>query len=142
LIVASGVESDRHVFRLVPIDEEQGPEKDTLGIECRFGSPVGRDVTGGRGVGQLQLLLDGVQILLLLLAATSVDRLVVYCLDVIAATEQTNRMDYVLDRFMGLQQIRQYDVSFEEDIGQNPSFADSTLTNLRENARFWLSKQI
>ena len=38
--------------------------------------------------------------------------------------------------FIGLQQIRQYDVSCQLDIGQNLSSADSTLTNRRENARF------
>jgi len=35
-------------------------------------------------------------------------------------------MDDVLDRFIGLQQIRQYDMSCYEDIGQNLSSADST----------------
>jgi hypothetical protein len=84
----------------------------------------------------------GFNILLLLLAATSVDRLVVSCLDVIAGREQSNGMDDVLDRFIGLQQIRQYDVSYQEDIGQNRSSADSTLNKRRENARFWLRKRI
>ena len=51
-------------------------------------------------------------------------------------------MDDVLDRFIGLQQIRQYDVSYQEDIGQNRSSADSTLNKRRENARFWLRKRI
>jgi len=58
------------------------------------------------------------------------------------STEQSDGMDDVLDRLIGLQQIRQYDVSCQEDIGQNPSSADSTLTNHGENARFWLRKQI
>jgi len=56
--------------------------------------------------------------------------------------EQINRIDDLLDRFIGLQQIRQYDVSCQEDIGQNPSSADSTLTNRRENALLCLRKQI
>jgi len=45
-------------------------------------------------------------------------------------------MGDVLHRFIGLQQIRQYDVTCQEDIGQNPFSADSTLTNRGENARF------
>jgi len=44
--------------------------------------------------------------------------------------------------FIGLQQIRHYDVSFQQDIRQNLPSADSTLTKRRENARFWLLKQI
>jgi len=49
----------------------------------------------------------------------------------------------VLDRvFIKLQQIRQYDMSYQQDIEQNLSSADSKLTNRRENARFWLRKQI
>jgi len=45
--------------------------------------------------------------------------------------DQSSGMDELLDRFMGLQQIRHYDVSCQEDIGQNPSSADSTLNNRR-----------
>jgi len=49
----------------------------------------------------------------------------------------------VLDRvFIDLQQIRQYNVSYQLDIGHNLSPADRTLTNRRGNARFWLRKQI
>jgi len=49
----------------------------------------------------------------------------------------------VLDRvFIQLQQIRQDNVSYQLDIGQNLSSADSTLTNRRRNARFRLRKQI
>jgi len=48
----------------------------------------------------------------------------------------------VLDRFIGLQQIRQCDVSSQQDIGQNLSSADSTLTNRIVNARLWVRKQI
>jgi len=52
-------------------------------------------------------------------------------------------MWHVLDRvFRELQQIRQYDVSYQLDIGQNPSSADSTLTYGRGNARFWFLKKI
>jgi len=38
--------------------------------------------------------------------------------------------------FIGLQQFRQYDVSFQLDIGQNLSSAGSTSNNYGENARF------
>ena len=41
-----------------------------------------------------------------------------------------------------LQNIRQYDESCQLDIGHNLSFADSILTNRRENTRFWLRKII
>ena len=45
-------------------------------------------------------------------------------------------------QFIGLQQIRQYDVSYREGVGRNLSSADSTSTNRRGNARFLLRKCI
>jgi len=57
--------------------------QDTLEIEYKIGSTVGTDVNGGRCVGQLQLLLDIIP--LLLGAARSVYHLVVCSLDAIAA---------------------------------------------------------
>jgi len=51
LIVAGGVESDRHVIGLVPVDEEQEPEQDRLGIERGIGGAEGTDVCGGGGGG-------------------------------------------------------------------------------------------
>ena len=42
-MVASGVESNRHVFRPVLIKEKQATKKYTLGIECRTGGPIGTD---------------------------------------------------------------------------------------------------
>jgi len=38
--------------------------------------------------------------------------------------------------------IRQNYVSYQVDIGQNPSSVDTTSTNRRVNARFWLHKRI
>jgi len=76
-------------------------------------------------------------------ATSAVDR-IVGCLDVIAAGS-SDWMGWQRARdqvFIGLQQIRQYDVSCQQDIGQNLSSGDSTLTNRRENARFWLRKRI
>jgi len=49
----------------------------------------------------------------------------------------------VLDRFfVQLQKILKYDVSHQLAIVHNLSYADSKLTNRRENARFWMRKQI
>ena len=54
----------------------------------------------------------------------------------IAAAAGSRLVWEVLDRyFIVLQQILQYDVSYQMDIGQNLSSADRTLTNRRENAR-------
>ena len=44
--------------------------------------------------------------------------------------------------FIELHQIRQNDVSYQLDIRHNPPSADSTLTNRKGKARFWLRKQI
>jgi len=44
--------------------------------------------------------------------------------------------------FIEQQQIRQNDVSYQVDIGRNPSSADSTSTNRSVNARYWLLKRI
>jgi len=49
----------------------------------------------------------------------------------------------VLDRcFIGLNQVRQYDMSCHLDIGHNVPSADSPLTNRRYNARFSLRNRI
>jgi hypothetical protein len=45
-------------------------------------------------------------------------------------------------QFIGLQQNRQYDMCYREDIGHNPLFANSASTNHKGNAQFWLPKQI
>jgi len=45
-------------------------------------------------------------------------------------------------RFIGLQQNRQYDVTYRQGIGRNLSSAGSTSTNLRGNAQFLLRKSI
>jgi len=50
LIVARGVETDRHVLVPVRVDEEQAPEQDPVGIKCGTGRSVGTDTR--RGVGQ------------------------------------------------------------------------------------------
>ena len=57
LIVASGVETDRHVLGPVRVDEKKAPEQHSLGIECGTGRPVGADV--GRDVGEPLLVLQG-----------------------------------------------------------------------------------
>ena len=44
--------------------------------------------------------------------------------------------------FIRLEQIRQYYVSCQWNIGQNLSSANSTLTNRRGYTRFWLRKRI
>ena len=139
MIVASGLESDRHVFGLVPIDDQQAFEQDPVGIECGIDSPVGTDVTGGRGAGQLQLLLDGVQHPPL--SSNVGGPFNIMLSRGHRSREHSDGMDDVPDRVVGLEQIRQYDVSCE-DIGQNLSSADSTLINRRENARFCLRKRI
>jgi len=77
--------------------------------------------------------------ILVVVAAESVDR---FHLVAIAAVSRVTGMGSVLDQFMGLQQIRQYDMSCQEDIGRNLSSAGSTSTNRKENARFWLRKRI
>jgi len=49
----------------------------------------------------------------------------------------------VLNRgFVELKQIRQYDVSYQLDIGHNLSSADSLLTNRIGNGRFLLRKRL
>jgi len=52
------------------------------------------------------------------------------CCQLVAIAAAGSRMTWdVLDQvFIELQQIRQYDVSYQQDIGQNLSSADSTLT--------------
>jgi len=45
-------------------------------------------------------------------------------------------------QFIGLQQNRQYDVSYRLGIGRNISPADSTSTNRRVKAQFFLRKSI
>ena len=50
--------------------------------------------------------------------------------------------DDVHGQFIGLQQNRQYDVSYRQGIGRNLSSADSTSTNRRGNALFLLRKSI
>ena len=143
MIVASGVESGRHVFGLVPIDEKQAPEHDTLGIECGIGSQLGTDVTGGgRGVRQLQLLTEGgVQYPPPPLRSNVGGPFSSMLSRRHRSREQRKGMKDLLDRFIELQQIQQYDVSCQEDSGQNPSSADTTITKRRENARFWLRKR-
>jgi len=62
----------------------------------------------------------------------------------LVAIEEGSRMmwDVLVRVFINLQQIRQYDVSYQLDIGHNLSSANSILTNRRGNARFSLRKQI
>ena len=45
-------------------------------------------------------------------------------------------------QIIGLQQNRQYDVSYRKGIGRNLSYADSTSANRRGNALFLLRKSI
>jgi len=45
-------------------------------------------------------------------------------------------------QFIGLQQNRQYDVSYRQGIGRNLSSTDRTPTNRRGNARYLLRKSI
>jgi len=55
LIIACGIETDRHVLGLVLVDKEHAPEQDPLGIEGWIGWPIGTNVRWFRG-GQLLLL--------------------------------------------------------------------------------------
>ena len=141
------VEYDRHVFGLVCIDEKQATEQDFVGIECWFCGLVGTDVTGdgaGGGVGQ-RLLLDR-EVPLSRLGGSRSNVGGQFSSSMLStlhrSREQSDGMDDVLDRFTGLQKIRQYDVSCQDDIVQILSSADNTLTNRTENARFWLRKQV
>jgi len=49
LIVGCRVETDRHVFGPVGVDEKYTPQQYSLGIECRTSRPEGADI--GRNVG-------------------------------------------------------------------------------------------
>ena len=117
-----------------------------MGIECWIGGPEGTDVNsvGGGRVGLRLLLYWEVPLPPLGSSSSNVggplssSRLSRRH----RSREQSDVMDDVLDRFIGLQQIPQYDVSCQKDIGKNPSSSDSALTNHKENARFWLRKQI
>jgi len=130
-IVAIGVETERHVYGPLRV-EEHAPEKDSLRIERRTGRPVGTDFE--RGVGQP---------LLLLLLATPPLRSTLSTTCHRSSREQTNVGDR-RDRsvFTGLQKFREYEVSCQRDIGQKHSSAESTLNNRRENVPFSLNKQI
>jgi len=59
-----------------------------------------------------------------------------------SSSREQNNVGRARSGFNGLQQIRQYDVSCQLDIGHNPSSAVNTLMNRGENARFWLRKGI
>jgi len=137
----SGVES---VLGLVLVDEEQATEQARLGIERGIGRPVGNDFGDGglRGGGCCSSWIVFNIILIAMataVAATTVDG---FRLVVIAAGSRVTGMGAVQYPFMGLQQNRQYDVSYREEIGGNLSSADSISTNRRENSQLWLRKRI
>jgi len=57
--------------------------------------------------------------------------------------KQSDEKGNVLVRFIVLlKQSRQYDVSCQQGIGHTLSPTDSTITNRREIARFWLRKRM
>jgi len=105
LIVASGVETDRHVRGPLWVDEKQAAEQHILRMECATGTTV--RIYVGEAVGQPQLqLLQGTPPFR---GASRRNGLSTSC----HRCSSSEQIDVgVLNRyFIGLQQIRQYDVS-------------------------------
>jgi len=130
LIFTCRVETDGHVLGPVRVDEEQAPQLHSLGIECWTARPVGTDV--GRGVGQQQRLLQRALPLSSRLLSISSHH----------SSREQNDVGRARSGFYRAATNSQYDVSYQLDIAHNLSSADSTLTNRRGNARFWLRRQI